>query len=153
MVIRHHGIEHGIFTDAPFVGSRICAIGCHHGCPGCINEHLKGKPPTFQQECTEIIQEIKNHKISQGIILGGLEWTEQPSELLELCLAALMNNLQVIVYTHQSLEEFTKNFPMLIGTGIYLKCGEYKAELPSYEDNIHDVVLASNNQVIYKLNK
>jgi organic radical activating enzyme len=150
MLIRYKGIEHGITSDAPFIGSRICAIGCSKHCEGCFNQHLLNTPN--KEEYTSIIlNEVLEHKISQGIILGGLEWTEQPEEMMSLVSTAIAWGLQVMIYTHHSIDEFLDMFPSLRGHDIYVKCGEYRQNEKGYLDEINDVRLASGNQKIYNL--
>lgn len=150
MDIRYINLEHGITTDAPFIGSRICAIACHNHCPGCFNENLKAQP-IQTISAWDIIYRIQEHPLSQGIIFGGLEWTEQPLELQELVEFALVVGLQVMIYTHYPLVDFLARFPNFKNRPIYVKCGEYKQELKGYYDEEHNVILASSNQKIYYL--
>lgn len=149
MLIRHKGLELDVVTDAPFVGARIAAINCSKNCPGCFNQHLLYEP-TIITPAQDIIEQIQS-SISTGIIFGGLEWTEQPEELCELTLLALDHNLEVMIYTHMDLQEFLEKFPILSGLNIYLKCGEYKKDLPPYVDERYMINLASSNQKIYWL--
>ncbi len=150
-LIRHKGIEHGILTDAPFVGARISAIDCHNNCPGCFNQDLR-KEPYKMQQVNDIIAEIVNNPLNEGIILGGLEWTEQPQELVLLVEKAAAAKLKIIVYTHLELCKFLEKFWMIKDTpDLYVKCGEYRKDTEHYYDAKNDVTLASNNQIICKL--
>jgi organic radical activating enzyme len=150
MYIRYKGIEHGIVTDAPFIGARICAIGCQKHCPGCFNQHLIDIPYA-EAYPEDIIAEIKKKPLNRGIIFGGLEWTEQPDELCVLINLALRRELKVMIYTHKSITDFTRDFPELVGQPILVKCGEYVASLQGYYVSKYDVHLASGNQKIYNL--
>lgn len=149
-MIRHRGIVNGITTDAPFIGARINAIDCHHNCPGCFNQELK-KEPMYAESANSVIEQVKRCKLNSGIILGGLEWSEQPEDLIELVHAARYNNLEVMIYTHLSEAEFKKLFPCFWELPIYVKFGEYRYDLESYADREKDVLLASTNQYIKKL--
>lgn len=148
--MRHKGIEMGVLTDAPFIGARINAIDCCHNCPGCFNQHLH-QEEIQHQPTREIISAIIDDVISEGIILGGLEWTEQKDDMLELIDAALAVELPVMLFTHHMLEDIKLAFPSLINSGIYVKCGEYIEGQSSYMDVENDVLLAGTNQRIYIL--
>ena len=107
MLIRYKRIEHENTSDAPFVSARISAIDCKFKCKGCFNQHLK-KEPTLTATAEEIIAEIKSNPFNQGIILGGLEWSLQPLELVELVKVASQNGLQIMIYTGCDIKEFDK---------------------------------------------
>lgn len=147
-IIRHKGIIEEVFSDAPFIGARINAISCSHNCPGCFNKQLLDDP-IIQSTPEEIIEQVKSNPIHQGLILGGLEWTEHLSETRTLIFAALEAKLQVILYTHHDLQELLKLLPELEGLPMYVKCGEYLREgIPTKSVGVS---LASNNQCIYWL--
>lgn len=149
-MISHKGIEHGIVTDAPFIGSRICAMTCHHGCPECINHALLDAPYKVEN-VYDIISEVLENKLSQGIILGGLEWTEQPYEMIWLIGVALDSGLKVMLYTHHDIEYILQTYPAFKRKNMYIKCGEYRKDGRAYMDEKHDVFLVSDNQVIYDM--
>jgi len=149
-IIRHKGIEMGVLSDAPFIGARICAIDCHYNCPGCFNQHLRTEKYITETAMT-MIARIVNHGLAEGIILGGLEWTEQSEEMLGLIKVAQYFKLKVMIYTHHTLNQFLDMFPDLQGQDIYLKCGEYRKDVKGYVDKENDVILASDNQRIYNL--
>jgi len=150
IAIRYKGIYHDRL-DAPFVGSLISAIGCHHDCPGCFHDNLKDGD-YLVSTAEEIIKEIEDYKFSEGIILGGLEWTEQYDELLELLHCATISGLKVILYTHYDDEELRVKFPEIYRyKGIYIKYGEYQRgnHTPGYSS--YGVPLASDNQYIEQI--
>lgn len=153
-LVRYKGIEHGIVTDAPFVGARICAITCSNNCPDCINKHLLGPEYEIKEAyAIDIVCDVMANSINRGIILGGLEWTEQPLEMLALIQAAHIMGIETMVYTHLTLKEFLTQFPELKGRKIYVKCGDFRKDARGYMDEKHDVYLASGNQKIYELDK
>lgn len=148
LLIRYKGIEEERFQDAPFIGALILSIGCSHNCPGCFNQYLRSRP--FQTATAEdIIREVKDNPLHQGIILGGLEWTEQQNEMNDLIIEAQKNGLEVMLYTHHTKSWMLRNIPRVFGSGIYVKFGEYKEGEESHQSN--GVWLASNNQYIEKL--
>lgn len=147
MFIRHKGLEHGNTTDAPFVGARINSIRCSQHCTGCFNQHLRELE--IQRNTTKVlIQEIKARKINQGIIFGGLEWTEQPEELIALVEEALEQDLLVMIYTSTERPLFERLFPHLVRKAIWVKFGHYDSTKTSYYDERNDVILAGDNQRI-----
>ena len=83
----------------------------------------------------------------EGIILGGLEWTEQPLEMEYLIQTALDAELQVMLYTHLDYDTFVQNFPSTAKLPIWIKFGEYKQELEGILDS-SGIQLASENQFI-----
>lgn len=148
MIIRYKGIIHERTEDAPFIGALICAIDCNRNCKGCFNQHLK-ELPIKELHANEIIDEVKRNQLNQGIILGGLEWTEQHEEMKELIYIASENNLEVMLYTGMEEYEFRRKFQYI--KNIWIKFGAYFEELKC-DDNIqHGIKLSSKNQQIHKM--
>lgn len=149
MKIKIKGIYHERTEDAPFVGALVCANDCNFNCKGCFNQHLKLQP-TIEIDDTEIINNILLNPFNKGIILGGLEWTLQPVEMLKLIKLSLNNKLEVILYTGMDEKELKMNFPQLMTLPIYIKCGKYIEELHTNNYEIYNVKLYSRNQTIIK---
>lgn len=106
MEIRYKSITHERTEDAPFIGALISAVDCKFKCTGCCNRDWK-KEPTFKLSAEEIIKQVLSNPLNQGIIFGGLEWSLQAVELLELSKLASQNGLQVMIYTGcETLSEF-----------------------------------------------
>lgn len=147
-LIHYKGIEEERMQDAPFIGALLLAVDCHNNCPGCFNQYLRNEP-TLTAPAFVIMQAVKSNPFHQGIILGGLEWTEQPQEMIELIVSAKRYELEVMLYTHYTKEEFLTMFPVLRQSGIYVKFGEFKIGEESHDSM--GVTLASNNQYIEKL--
>jgi pyruvate-formate lyase-activating enzyme len=150
MKIAIKGIYHERTEDAPFIGALICADNCKFNCKNCINDELKYIGSYFMNDY-DIINEILFNKFNKGIILAGLEWTLQPKEMLRLIELALINNLQVILYTGMSKNELFKKFPELFNLNIYIKCGKYIEDLHVENYKMYNVKLASSNQEIIKV--
>ncbi len=102
----YKGIVHNIFNDAPFIGALIIANDCRMPCPDCLNEHLKAAEYTVENSAEEIISMVKSNGLNEGVILSGLEWTEQPKDLVVLSQEALKRDLEVIVYTHHEKPDY-----------------------------------------------
>lgn len=148
MIIRHKGIIHERTEDAPFIGALICAVDCNRNCKNCFNQHLKDLP-IQEKRSEDIIDTVKKNTFNEGVILGGLEWTEQPQEMKELIDAAITNELQVMLYTGMEEEEFKRRFPFI--KGIWIKSGSYMEELKCNDNIQYGIKLVSKNQQIYKL--
>jgi organic radical activating enzyme len=149
MIIHYKYIEHERTEDAPFVGALISAVDCHFNCKGCFNQYLKSEP-TYEKDSKEIIQEIRSNPFNQGIILAGLEWTEQPFEMLELISLAIQNNLQVILYTGYDENMFLNIFPDVYSMPIYIKFGKYDENLKTNNNELHQIKLSTKNQSVKK---
>lgn len=120
MAIRYKEIVHERVEDAPFIGALICGILCSRGCADCINSHLKTKD-FKRKDSGYIISKIKANPINEGIIFGGLEWSEQPLELLELAKTAYEAGLKIMIYTGCEIGEF------------YARIGKAMAEKKGYK--------------------
>lgn len=146
-------IEHERVEDAPFVGALLSAIDCHIGCKECFNQHVK-LMPTLYSTPKAIVQEVLTNPFNQGMIFAGLEWSEQPQELVMMVRECLEAGLEVMIYTGLSLDVFLKRVPELleIKGSIYIKHGAYILEKATYDNESHRVRLASSNQHIEYLN-
>lgn len=124
MEIRYKSITHERTEDAPFIGALISSTDCDFGCKGCINNHVK-RASVLKKSAESIILEVVGNKFNEGIILGGLEWSLQPLELIELCKIASGENLKVMIYTGCDLNEFYRRIGVAIteatGQSEYIK--------------------------------
>lgn len=118
MQIRYKFIEHERTQDAPFVGALVCAIDCKLKCKGCFNRDLK-KMETKKATAKDIVAEVLENPFNEGIILGGLEWSRQAEELVELVTEASAQGLKIMIYTGLNLGEFE----MVIGKACCDKVG------------------------------
>ena len=146
--MKYKGIVHNILNDAPFIGAVVIANHCSMPCTDCINEHLKSHEYTMDDSAETIVEKVKANGLNQGVILSGLEWTEQAEDLVELVETALSQGLDVMVYTHHSETAFFRIVPQLVGKKIYVKFGLYDASKRSDNYFSCDVKLATTNQYI-----
>lgn len=98
MKIRYKSITHERTEDATFIGSLICGNTCKFGCKNCFNQDLKTLLD-ITETSEKIIENVKSNPFNEGIILGGLEWSDQPLELLDLVDKASQSDLKVMIYT------------------------------------------------------
>lgn len=148
MNIRFLGIDEEVLTDASFIGARLNSIGCGINCPGCFNQALKKKDVLYA-DAQLIIDMIKSNPLHKGIIFGGLEWSEQPEELIYMVNLAQKEGLNVIIYTGLSKETFLKLIPELSGSGVLLKAGHYIKD--SKQIKSKGVKLTSVNQEVFEI--
>ena len=105
MEIRFKTIEEERTEDAPFIGTIISSIGCKIKCKGCCNRELK-KLPTLTESSASIIGKVMQNPFVEGIILGGLEWSEQPYEMIDLMKVAYKAGLKLMIYTGHDFNTF-----------------------------------------------
>lgn len=147
--INYKAIQHERCEDAPFVGALISACDCKFNCPHCFNQGLK-KMPTVSKSPIEIIQTIKNNPFNRGIIFGGLEWSLQINECIELARVAKAQGLQTMVYTGCNFNSYMVQQYIKANVFDYIKCGRYEEHNKTINHIEYGVVLASDNQHVYK---
>lgn len=148
MKIQYKKLIHERMQDAPFIGALVVGCSCNLNCVGCFHEYMKEETNTNDDE-EEIIRQIKSNPVNRGIILAGLEWSEQPDELVALVQCARRNNLDIMVYSGYTETEFFARVPELSrGTDMFFKFGKYDASKTSDDYYRFGVKLASTNQVI-----
>lgn len=141
--IRYKYIEHERTEDAPFIGALICSIICDFNCKNCFNQYWKSSE-IFVKCSHKIIKEIKDNPFNEGIILSGLEWSNQPQELRNLLYFAKKSNLKTCLYTGLETVEAVGsilNFKYLD----FLKTGKYNKELgglnsPLTNQRFYDII-------------
>lgn len=144
-MVRYKTIENERLQDAPFVGGLVSSIGCSINCKGCFNQHLK-KLPTKTKSAKDIVAEVMNCTYNKGIILAGLEWSEQPTEMIDLVLEAQANALEVCIYTGKVKDVFLRMFPKL--HNYYLKSGSFNEETKGEFNTSLGIHLANKTQEI-----
>lgn len=149
-LVSYKGIIHERAEDAPFMGALIIATSCSNRCRGCFNQHLKDAE-TYLRYADEIIKEVKQNPFNDGIILGGLEWSEQPDDMIALVSCAAAAGLKVMLYTGLTEEEFYRRVPSHYLHNCYIKFGKYDEKHLSDNHTSFGVKLASTNQYIVHL--
>lgn len=172
MIIRIKKIDEERLEDAPFVGALVSGVSCHNTCKNCFNRGLK-KSATVLVDGESLVKNVKKNKLHEGIIFGGLEWSEQIEELLEVCRLASGAGLKIMIYTGLSLTDFyskigeyaskkydyrlDKETTIYIGmalldfyikTDLYIKYGAYDKNMKTDDYYVFGVKLASSNQGI-----
>jgi len=146
-MITFKGIEEERLGEAPFIGALLLAADCFGSCPGCFNQHIKTLPDVTMT-ADEILDQVAQNPLHEGIIFGGLEWTEQPADLLFLIGKAMARKYQVMLYTSRTEQELFKEIPDLKGVPMWIKFGAYDESRRVYDYASYGVLLASGNQYI-----
>jgi len=149
-MVHYKLIEHERLGDAPFVGALICAKECYFNCTNCINEDVK-RLPTKEAAASAIVAEVKQNPFNTGIILSGLEWSEQICEAIELAKEAQKAGLKAMLYTGLKWDEISALLCESLRYFDYIKCGRYEEEKKVSNNYQHGVLLATSNQRIYKI--
>ena len=146
-LVSYKGIIHERAEDAPFMGALIVSVSCNNNCRDCFNQHLKGAK-TYMRYADEIIEEVKQNHFNDGIILGGLEWSEQPDDTIALISCATAAGLEVMLYTGLTEEGLFRRIPIDYLHNCWVKFGKYDNKHLSDSYTSHGVKLASTNQYI-----
>lgn len=146
-LVAYKGIIHERAEDAPFMGALIVSTSCHNGCQACFNQHLKDAK-TYLKYADEIIEEVKQNKFNDGIILGGLEWSEQPDDAISLISCAHDKDLKVMLYSGLDEDALYNRIPVEYLHGCYIKVGRYDVTKLSDTYVSNGVRLASTNQYV-----
>ena len=148
--ITYKDIDHERLGDAPFIGALVIAAQCHGPCKNCFNLDLRQAPNKFAT-AEQIIQTILENPFNEGIILGGLEWTEQPDDLIDLLLTSIWysDRLQRMLYTRLTEEQFAEQFPQIYQKiPMWYKFGEYDESQSDDHYYSHGIKLATRNQKV-----
>ena len=146
-LVSYRGIIHERAEDAPFMGALIIAKRCSNNCQGCFNQRLKNSS-IYIRTASEIISEIKANPFNDGIILGGLEWSEQPEEAIARIQWARLSSLRIMLYTGLTEEELFSRIPKSALQDCHVKFGRYDEARRSSNYYSFGIRLASTNQYI-----
>ena len=144
--VQYRGIRHNVENDAPFIGAVVLAPYCRDHCEGCHNQHLK-ESPILTDTYNNILDEIEEDSFNNGIILGGLEWTDAPRGMYKLIREAVRRNMNVFLYTYMTEEQFANKFPSLYKKPIWIKFGKFDKDKKGHNVQ-HGIKLSTTNQHI-----
>ena len=92
------GIEFMYGGDVPFKAIKVVPLSCKFRCKGCPHKLYKKSKFEFDLTPQEIVAEATENG-QEGIVLGGLEWTEQMEDMMALIEEAGKKNLEVAILT------------------------------------------------------
>lgn len=121
--------------------------GCKRNCKGCHNTDLQSFSVGKNYSVNELVNKAINSKMIDGVTLSGGDPIYQHEEILELCRELKKNNINIWMYTGETLTGVLEKNKALIKYIDVIVDGEFKEQLKGdfrYK--------GSSNQKIYKLN-
>ena len=107
--LRIAGIVKESIVDGPGIRLVVFAQGCKHNCPGCHNPHTHSFEDGTLISIDEIIENVRENPILDGITLSGGEPFEQAEGFAELAHRIHRLGLNVVTYTGYTYEHIMDN--------------------------------------------
>lgn len=105
MKIRLFGTANDSIVDGPGMRYTVFTQGCYHNCKGCHNPKSHDIHGGYEKEIGEIIQEIDENPLLDGVTLSGGEPMLQVEPLIELCRLIKERGLNIVVYSGYLYEQ------------------------------------------------
>ncbi|NLW19844.1 MAG: anaerobic ribonucleoside-triphosphate reductase activating protein [Clostridiales bacterium] len=99
MDIRVNGIVQDSIVDGPGLRLAVFVQGCSHRCPGCHNPDTHDPTGGQAMDTAQIISQLAENPLLDGLTLSGGEPFEQPAACLALAEAARARGLNVWAYS------------------------------------------------------
>jgi len=99
------GVEKNSIVDGPGIRYAIFTQGCPHRCPGCHNPQTWELEEGTSIKLSQLLQEIKETRLLQGVTFTGGDPFLQASSLAKLGKAIKEMGLDLLVYTGYTWEE------------------------------------------------
>lgn len=106
--LRVFGVVNDSIVDGPGIRYVIFTQGCTHACKGCHNPDSHALTGGYLKSIDEIIEEIDNNPLLDGITLSGGEPLLQAKPLISLCREIKKRNLHSILYSGFTYEEILR---------------------------------------------
>jgi anaerobic ribonucleoside-triphosphate reductase activating protein len=113
--IRIAGIVKESIVDGPGIRYVVFAQGCKHNCPGCHNPETHSFNGGILVDIEELIQQMKQNPLIDGITLSGGEPFEQAEGFGELAMRAKKQGYSVMTYTGYTFEYILENMESING--------------------------------------
>ena len=107
-MLRLFGIAKESITDGPGIRYSIFTQGCPHYCEGCHNQESLSFTGGYLIGESEIINEMAQNPLLDGITLSGGEPFMQAPELVIVAKAARDMGLHVMIFSGYTFEELTE---------------------------------------------
>ncbi|MGM0440656.1 MAG: anaerobic ribonucleoside-triphosphate reductase activating protein [Chlamydiota bacterium] len=105
MQIRIAGIVPESIVDGPGIRFAIFVQGCPHACKGCHNPHTHDFTAGEILDVGDIIEQIKQSPLIEGITLSGGEPFCQPEACLAIARAAKALGKNIVIYSGYTFEK------------------------------------------------
>ncbi len=112
MKIRLFGVVNDSIVDGPGLRYVVFTQGCLHHCEGCHNPLSHDIHGGYECEIIDLLHEIDDNPLLDGITISGGEPFLQPHALIELVKEVKKRNLHVMIYsgyTYQEIMGLDKN--------------------------------------------
>lgn len=133
--LRLFGVANDSIVDGPGIRYAVFTQGCSHACKGCHNPNSHALTGGYLKSIDEIIEEIDNNPLLDGITLSGGEPMLQAKPLISLCLEIKKRGLHIILYSGYTYEEILSLGPHqkeLLSLCDMLIDGKYEADKASF---------------------
>jgi len=138
-LLRLFGVEKESITDGPGIRYAIFTQGCPHYCVGCHNQESLSFTDGYLEEEENILKEILQNPLLDGITLSGGEPFMQPLELSYIAKEVRKKGLSVMIYSGYTFEELLflskerKGYRELLSEGDILIDGKFEIENKSLD--------------------
>lgn len=105
MLLRLFGIVNDSIVDGPGLRYAIFVQGCTHKCIGCHNPQSHDINGGYLMDINDILFEIDQNPLLDGITLSGGEPMLHIEPLIKLCKEVKKRNLNIIIYSGFTYEE------------------------------------------------
>lgn len=121
-LVRVAGVIGESIVDGPGIRYVIFTQGCRHNCEGCHNPHTHSFEGGSLVDIYELLKEIEQNPLIDGITLSGGEPFEQAEVLSKLAREVKHRGYNVITYTGYTYEYLYNNCNDLNKWGELLNC-------------------------------
>ena len=122
-------------VDGEGIRAVIWTQGCPHHCKGCHNPETHSFTKGFFKDTSELIEEIRNLELQDGITFSGGDPMMQPEACLEIAKACKEMNLNIWCYTGFTFEELLDD-PLKVEFLKYIDVlvdGKFELDKKSYD--------------------
>ncbi|MFR7592956.1 MAG: anaerobic ribonucleoside-triphosphate reductase activating protein [Longibaculum sp.] len=136
MQIRLYGTVNDSIVDGPGLRYTVFTQGCPHHCPGCHNPQSHDMQGGYIQETDEIIKEIDQNPLLDGVTFSGGEPFMQMVPLIDLAKEIKQRGLHLMIYsgfTYQEIMDMGKEAKELLSLCDTLVDGRFVLNLRSLQ--------------------
>lgn len=105
MKLRLFGCVNDSIVDGPGFRYSIFVQGCYHNCLGCHNPESHDVNGGYLKDIEEILKEIDENPLLDGVTLSGGEPMLQVEALIELSKEIKKRNLNIVLYSGYTYEQ------------------------------------------------
>ncbi|HEX3021723.1 MAG TPA: anaerobic ribonucleoside-triphosphate reductase activating protein [Lachnospiraceae bacterium] len=107
-MIRIAGVVNDSVVDGPGIRYTVFTQGCEHNCKGCHNVHTHDRQGGYDIAVDDLLEQVRNNPLLDGITLSGGEPFLQPKACAELATKVHDMGLNVFSYTGYTFEQLLR---------------------------------------------